>query len=145
MKFVKLFGTKKLAMVDDEDFEKVKNMKWHLHTCGYAVSSVWKNGSSKAIYMHRLFVVGRMIDHCDRNPLNNCRANLRICNHAQNYANNKKRKNKCIYFDKRDERYYVRIGSRGSRRHHGGAKTLKEAIIIRDKIYAKMYGEFSPF
>jgi hypothetical protein len=82
------------AMVDDEDFEWLNQWNWYLDSHGYATKT--NNSNNSKIFMHRIIMncpIGTMIDHIDRDPLNNRRDNLRFCNHAQNAMNKKKGKN----------------------------------------------------
>lgn len=93
----------KVALVDDEDYERVSKMKWHAsfhgkegHEKWYActTSRDYKNHSSK-IRMHRL-IMGlepgdkRVVHHKDDDGLNNQKSNLEIvANNAYNmfYSN----------------------------------------------------------
>ena len=55
-------------MIDDEDFEKVSQFKWHLSDKGYAVA----NHKGTKIRMHRLVMgaVGdQIVDHRKHNKL----------------------------------------------------------------------------
>lgn len=80
------------AMVDDDDYDMLASRKWscsfnkHFNGPGYAVT----NTGRSTIAMHQVILQapsGQMIDHIDRNPLNNQRANLRVVNHSQSLAN----------------------------------------------------------
>jgi hypothetical protein len=64
-----------VALVSDCDFEAVSQHKWRY----------------KTVYLHH-FIVGRpakgmLVDHIDRNTLNNQRENLRMATHSQSGAN----------------------------------------------------------
>jgi hypothetical protein len=73
------------AMIDLEDVERCQQYKWCLTTNDYVVSNV--NG--QMIKLHR-FIMDILdnddvvIDHEDRNPLNNRKYNLRICTNREN-------------------------------------------------------------
>lgn len=98
-----------LALVDEEDFDRVNQYKWHMHT-GYAVTHIphplggWvKSGKilrrkRLALGMHRLIlgldIQPMEIDHVDRNRLNNSKHNLRICSTAENRQNQPPQKGK---------------------------------------------------
>src|ERR1700749_1260158 len=84
------------AIVDDADYEMLSSYKWHAHYTRklvYAHSTQYlKNGKFKTLVMHRLIMnaqKGDLVDHRDRNTLNNQRNNLRICTYRQNNANRK--------------------------------------------------------
>ena len=85
----------KVALVDDEDFEVLSKRSWRLgyynHPITYDLDC-----PRKTVLMHRVIMnakKGEIIDHIDGNPLNNTRANLRFCTHAENMRNQKKPKN----------------------------------------------------
>src|SRR4051794_15312209 len=87
------------AIVDDEDFDRVSQFKWSVHVPkGKGPRSAMrslkrKNGRRKSITMHRFILnakPGQMIDHANRNPLDNRRCNLRFCNDTQNTVNKQK-------------------------------------------------------
>lgn len=89
------------AIVDDEDYEILKDYKWFAikgrqEGHFYAVHTFKVPGGRANIGMHRCimnyFEEGKMVDHEDRNGLNNRKNNLRICTLEQNNRNAKKRK-----------------------------------------------------
>lgn len=88
MKIIKL-STGENVMVDDSDYDYLMNWKWY-PSGGYAISGEGR------IKMHRLIMKakdGQLVDHIDRNKLNNTRSNLRIVNKCENIHNQKKRDN----------------------------------------------------
>jgi len=88
----------KIALVDDADFERVNQFKWHAvrdlnNGRWYARRKIRVKGKKSVLAMAR-FIRGlehgdpRQVDHKDRvNTLDNRRQNLRIANHAQNARN----------------------------------------------------------
>ena len=81
----------KFAIVDNEDYERVSQHKWHF-SGRYAVRKV--NGVNEM--MHRIInnaPAGQYTDHIDGNGLNNVRKNLRNCSQSQNIANRGKQSN----------------------------------------------------
>jgi hypothetical protein len=92
----------KIALIDDEDFEKINNFTWHWsgdpinpERAGYAMSA-------NNIAMHRLILnLGKNdphVDHKDGNGLDNRRNNLRLATRSQNGANKRKNRNKVSKF-----------------------------------------------
>ena len=87
------------TMVDIEDFEYLNQFTWCAvkpDKIWYAIRSERLANKMKTHYMHRVVMdakKGELVDHFDSNGLNNCKINLRICTHAQNIANSRKRKN----------------------------------------------------
>lgn len=95
MKEIKLskFGKNKglyVAMVDDEDFERVRQFAWSVQKGGntyYAKTSVMIDGKCKYVFLHE-YVTGSVgSDHIDGNGLNCQKLNLRKCTKAQNAMN----------------------------------------------------------
>jgi len=73
------------ALVDDTDYTQLIRYKWH-YSGGYAVTTVARRTQS----MHAMIVgkrPGQVIDHINRNRLDNQRQNLRHATHAQNARN----------------------------------------------------------
>jgi len=95
MKEIKLTGKRGgVALVDDEDYERLSQFKWnHLHV-GYAGRSVMVDKKKSMVYMH-IFIMGDTgfpeVDHKDGNKLNNQRSNLRPCTRSTNATNSGKR------------------------------------------------------
>lgn len=90
-----------VALVDDEDFERVRLHSWRARWLPrartfYAVRTAGPQRARRDVYMHReiLSAESRLeIDHADLNGLNNTRANLRTATHSQNMANRRKPSN----------------------------------------------------
>ena len=83
------------TMVDDEDYESLSCHKWGAayskYTC-YAVRHKRSGSKNNAINMHReILLLSResrlVVDHVDRNGLNNQRYNIRACTRVQNSYN----------------------------------------------------------
>lgn len=94
MKFIPL-GRGFFAKVDDADFERVNQFKWHSRgyknkgtKIRYAVRSVWNGKTFDKIYLHH-FIFGDKLkrDHRNGDGLDNQRENLRLCNNSDNSRN----------------------------------------------------------
>ncbi len=121
MKEIKL--TKgKVALVDDEDYERVMAMgKWYATTSRktfYASRYIPWNGGRKEVKMHRV-ILGvcdpkELIDHEDGNGLNNQRNNIRRCTNKDNLRNQGLRKGntsgfKGVSWDSKSKKWAARI------------------------------------
>lgn len=79
----------RFALVDAGDYDRLMQHKWMaLFTCGnwYA----WRSEKGKCILMHREIMNpprGMVVDHINRNGLDNRRENQRVCTYAQNNCN----------------------------------------------------------
>ena len=92
MKTIALVTKGKVALVDDDLYEKLAAYRWYLIGKGYAARSI-KNEEGKWVFIRMHHEVtgkpenGFQIDHIDGNTFNNTRANLRLCTHIQNSWN----------------------------------------------------------
>lgn len=144
-----------VAMVDDEDFERVNKHNWHAivsyktsHVNVYAVRGVASNGTVVRLWLHKVILnTLRQVDHIDNNGLNNCRSNLRECTTLQNIANSRKRANtiskykgvhrleaKCV-----TRPWQARLGQQ----HLGTFATEEDAAKAYDVAAVDRYGEFA--
>lgn len=124
----------KFALVDDDLFDYLNQWKWNYHS-GYATRDL------RTIRMHRVIMnaqKGQVIDHINRDRLDNRRSNLRFVNVSQNNHNTSLRRDntsgyKGIHFNKNKGIWTVRIQVENKRYYVGGYKTLEEAIMARTK------------
>ena len=90
MKEIPLSNSRSVATVSNADFKRLSRHTWRVclrNGIRYAEAKV----DGIQIGMHRLVKPGHsMVDHWDRNGLNNTRGNLRPCSRSQNQANSKK-------------------------------------------------------
>lgn len=94
MKEIQLVNGKGVALVDDDDFERLSSVKWYLSPNGYAISikSMYVDGkkTSRSVLMHRLVLEcgrGCEIDHINHSKLDNQKSNLRAVTHGVNQTN----------------------------------------------------------
>jgi hypothetical protein len=108
---------------------------------------------SSPVSLHQLIMLlrgidvpeGMMIDHINGDVTDNTRSNLRIVSNKINSRNCKKRRNNKtghsnISFNKQVGRYYVAFGH-GSERLQKSAKTLEEAIQIKEEFKATLLSQ----
>lgn len=147
-----------VAIVDDEDYERVAALKWGaLKACGnreQVYAQNYKRIGSKvvALSMHRFIMgnpLGLIVDHIDRNGLNNTRANLRVCTRSENSRNCKpyrrsksKSRFKGLVFHK-NGRIEARICSHGVTTHIGSFACEEEAARAYDAAALRIHGEFA--
>lgn len=78
------------ALVDDGDYDSLSCYSWSVQVTKYTNYS-YARIDGKLKYMHR-FILGLtdpkvLVDHKDRNGLNNQRENIRPCNNSENQKN----------------------------------------------------------
>lgn len=86
-----------VAIVDDDDFDQLSQWKWCVVMTGranskrpYAARVAQKDGAPRMILMHRRLCetpTGKVVDHINRNSLDNRRNNLRVCTRGENSQN----------------------------------------------------------
>lgn len=96
-----------VALVDAEDFHWLSRWKWHAHVVGsrtYAARNASKAeraaGAPCSIYLHREVLPladGRLVDHANRDTLDDRRANLRAASYVENGANSGRTGGSSIY------------------------------------------------
>lgn len=114
--------------VDDEDRSLVEGYNWYLHKTkwGNYIRGA-KPRSKEKIYLHRLLLnpsKQQYVDHIDRNGLNNCRNNIRICTQSENLLN---RNHKGYWFDKGCKRFRAETTLGRKKKYIGIYKTAEEA------------------
>lgn len=88
----------KVTLVDDVDFEWLSSWKWYAWRepksglfYAHASSKIYQgNWSAKPLSMSRLLLQPskrQLVDHRDRDTLNNQRLNLRLCDRSENNLN----------------------------------------------------------
>ena len=83
-------GAGKTTLVDDDDYEKYKDIRWYLSDMGYAVIRKRIGGKKKTLRLHRLITNcpdGLVVDHINRDKLDNRKSNLRCVTQAVNMQN----------------------------------------------------------
>lgn len=143
-----------VALVDDEDYEALAAHRWCFGAKRYAVRRV----PGGTVYMHRAITgagSGQVVDHANRDTLNNTRANLRVCTQGQNLQNqaiSPSRK-----WGKRPSRYKgvswvshvksvpwkARIKQAGKYVELGHFATEEEAAHAYDLAALRLFGEFA--
>jgi hypothetical protein len=138
-------------LISVEDIPLVSSYRWCMNNCDYAITSTKPN-----ILLHRMLMGASEInevDHINRNPLDNRRANLRFCSRSQNLQNAPVRKKngvnlKGVWFDKDRHKkgqkcYQAYIQVDKKRRHLGRYYSAKEAGQAYDDAAIELFGEFA--
>lgn len=148
----------KEALVDASDFERLSKCRWHAMrlTCGQwvAVRNSPKDdrGRQHRIYMHRAIMdapKGMDVDHANHDTLDNRKANLRVCWHAQNMANKRVQDNpksskfKGVSWHRTTGKWQARICQNAHRVYLGCYASEKEAADIYDLASSIIFGDFA--
>lgn len=127
-----------VALVDDADFALVSQFTWWNDT-GYAATRV----NRRKVYMHRLLLGNDsafLVDHVNRNKLDNRRKNLRLATKQDNAHNSALPRHNTsgirgVCWSRKQRRWLVRMCLGDSKPHHFGSFTNKnEAQQLRAEI-----------
>lgn len=141
----------KVALVDDEDYERLSSNKWYCSAYGYAVRT--ERASEKRIthWMHREVLEcpqGMEVDHINGNKLDNRKVNLRICSRKENCKNVSKSKinssgYKGVSFHKQRNKFRAYITIENKQKWLGYYETALEAAIAYNSAALEYYKEFA--
>jgi hypothetical protein len=148
-------GEGKFTLVSPSDFYLFNNFQWcakEYRGCFHAVR--FNNHGDKGpmiLSMHRLIMTpprGLIVDHRNRNGLDNRRSNLRLATYSQNNCNKPKRKNTSsrfvgVSFDKRGQHWVAYIHHNGKHIWLGRFDNEIDAAKARDKAARQYHGEFA--
>jgi hypothetical protein len=147
----------KVALVDDEDFERVNQWKWHAFRSRgdlfYAARMERVAGKQRRITLHRLllgFSPGHLLesDHRNGDGLDNRRANLRKVTRAENNRNRRRfKRNKSGYtgvcWNSRGRRWQAHAIIDGRWTNLGEFANKDDAIAARRQAEAQHYAGFT--
>jgi hypothetical protein len=133
------------AIIDIEDVEKVKNIKWHLTPQNYARSNNPKIG------LHN-FILGyksdkkNVVDHINRNRLDCRKSNLRMTNYQENGINKGKQSNNTsgfpgVSYDNYHNKYEANIKINGKKKFLGYFVDINDAIQKRKEAESLYFGK----
>jgi hypothetical protein len=153
----------KVALVDDDDYERLSSHKWHAvavrrkhgPSVFYAARTIngrREDGSRTAHreYMHRVVLgIDGVADHRDGDGLNNQRSNLRPATTSQNGANRRRgsaspsSRFKGVCWHRRCRRWQAGIRVQGQSRYIGFFTDEEEAARAYDRVAREAWGEFA--
>lgn len=148
-----MVGDDKVMLIDGRDHQRIKHLKWHLHSSGYICRAVWRENNRKqgCVFLHREVLPcpeGKVVDHINGNKLDNRRHNLRLATHSQNCANSVIRQDNTSGYigvsavsNSNKWRAYVR--NNGKPLYLGLFNSKEEAATTRDKKALELFGEYA--
>ena len=145
----KLGNYKGETLVDFWNYGKVKTRKWYLTNHNRVASGSEENFVFLSNFiMDHVSTKNSMIDHKDRNTLNNREANFRFCTKTQNAMNSKLRKDntsgyKGVSYYKPNGKWRAYINIEGIRKSLGIFTTAFEAAKAYNNAALKYFGEFA--
>lgn len=141
-------GNGQFTLVSEEDFIFLSGYSWNRHRKGHAQGRIGRkhHQMSRVIAKRMGLDLSKQIDHIDRNPLNNCRNNLRSATNGQNRANSKG-SSKCGFkgVHLKSNRWYAQITINKKKIYLGYFDTPVEAHLAYCEAAKKYHGEFANF
>jgi AP2 domain/HNH endonuclease len=143
-----------VALVDEKDYEWLSSFKWYAwfspRTKGfYARRSIYPSTGAS---MHRVILdanPGQIVDHINRNTLDNRRANLRFATISQSNQNTRvlTTRNKSgfrgVSLVRATKKWRVVISLNGRNIDLGRFACIKDAALAYDTAARKLYGDFA--
>lgn len=142
---VGIFDSGTEMMFDICDLETVSAHPWFVDALGYPCSCI----GGKTVRLHRVIYPtvcdGMVVDHINRNKLDNRRSNLRVVTQKENCHNASLRSNNKsgvtgVFFDKRAGRWRAQIYHGGKTTHVGIYDCFDDAVKARKEAEDKYYG-----
>ena len=146
----------KVVIVVDEVDSDLLSLNWSYRK-GYLGRNIKIDGKPCLCLLHRMImerIAGRpllqdeLVDHWDRDTLNNTRKNLRIATRSQNQQNRKVNSNstsgyKGVSYAKLRGQWLARINIHGRQKSLGYFDTAEMAAFIYNQSALKHFGEFA--
>lgn len=140
------------TFVSPEDVPTIWGYTWFLS--GHGRVRAYDGVSKKHLEISRHIMkppIDKVVDHIDRDPLNNTRDNLRICSQAENTYNKKGVIGASGFIGvhlmkattKRGCPFVAAIKVNGKRQYIGVYRTAEEAARARDEKAKELHGEFA--
>lgn len=139
----------KVAIVDDEDYERLVGRKWHAFPGNAGTDTWYARGyiDGRNVSMHRFIMDAprdRQVDHKNGDGLFNVRANLRLATRYQNAANQRTScKSGFRGVEAHKLHFRASIKSEGRRYRIGHFKDPIDAARAYDARARELHGEFA--
>jgi len=141
------------VIIDEQDFKVLKDTQFCYSTQpnGRVYIQHWNKG--KCSYIHRMIMrpaKGFVVDHINRNTLDNRRSNLRVCTQHENCCNQKMYSSNTTGYkgvverkDGRRKKWRSEIRSDQKTQNLGSFYTIEEAARAYDRAALREFREFA--
>ncbi|VBB18671.1 HNH endonuclease [Yasminevirus sp. GU-2018] len=145
-----------IMLVSRQDLQLVIKFTWYLNTSGYPGTYGTHDGQvkfSRPVPLHQILYPnipqGYVVDHINRDRLDNRRENLRVCTAVQNSYNKSKPKNSNRRYKgveqvgKKNPTFTASITKDGVKHEMKGIRTEEEAARMYDLMAEELFGEYA--
>lgn len=139
----------KVALVDDEDYERVQQYRWHM-TLGsrYVTTTYIINKERTTLLLHRFILAapdGMQVDHINHDTLDNRRSNIRLVTTAENQHNQRPKPGRFLGVRRRQDtgRWRAEIRVNKKKISLGCFASATEAAHVYDEASHKLFGPFA--
>jgi hypothetical protein len=140
------------TLIDDDDLALVLEHKWCINQKEQGKRTSYVRRTTDSLKLHQLIMgevpEGMVIDHVNGDGLDNRRANLRFCTHAQNRQNQSKRIDGASPFkgvgwveDRKKWRAFIKV--EGRQKTLGYFDREEEAALAYDSEAREIFGDFA--
>lgn len=151
--YCKLYYKDKYCLIDLDDVQSIMTYNWR-YSKGYFATDFKKDNKRTTLSLHRYLMKNNLnnynknvIDHINRNKLDNRKCNLRICTQADNVKNrtiSNKNKYDVIGITYINNKYYAFLSVDGKYINLGYFDKKEDAITERLKAEVVYFKEYSP-
>lgn len=143
----------RIATVDDKDFDRVNQFKWHAVKQGrtyYGARTVQlPNGQQENCFLHNFILGVKGVDHCNGDGLENRRQNLRPATQMQNLQGHRRKvsgatsRYRGVSWFTRDEKWAAQIKVNRRAINLGRFAVEEDAARAYDKAAREHFGGFA--
>ena len=131
-----------------DKISKVKEYRWRFGSKGYIEATI----NNTKIRLHNIIMEppeGYIVDHINRDKLDNRNENLRLCLQIDNAKNLSKYKTNTsgvhgVSYNKKSNKWRTEIMCNGEKIYLGEYINLEDATKVRKEAEKKYFGEFAP-
>lgn len=139
-------------LVDKEDYDRVSRHRWHTNHEGYVLRTVYiEKGRWEKVRLHRFLMnapENKVVDHVNRDVLDNRKSNLRLASKMENVWNSGIRSTntsgyKGVSYRKESKKWKAQINVNGKRVNLGHFESKHDAARMFNFWAKDLHGEFA--